>query len=616
MGQRQEVNGREALTLTARVLAKKSGVEVVFDQKLPTGATDGARVVINAGLARAAAAYPWAADVVRGLLDHEVVGHALHTDFKTWKMVMKKISPGSLHGGVIAVLEDLRIETAASGVYPGVAGNLGRCVRAMCDNTKIFGVEDADEIWSSAQARPAVAIVNFLLSAGRCLISSMQREALQKRADAWGRVVARLFGQDIPGRLIEVAGRARHAASTMEVVRCADEIMKMIKDRAEESGSGESGSGESGSGESGSGESGSGESGSGESGSGESGSGESGSGESGSGESGSGESGSGESGSGESGSGESGSGESGSGDAGKSYSAAASAALSDNRIAGVDLASAIEDELKEVMTASVELGVAKIVAPNLSYERPLGDPAIVHEVRNTLARNLDLLLEAKVMRRREVGLSGRKIDGGALYRVSTRDGRIFRRTHEEEGINTAVSILLDGSSSMCAIMAGNRFRRMARSAISRATVEALCGLLHAADVPFEVGVFGTALCVVKPFDVGWSSRKSAFANTWGSSTVLYPSMVEALTNIAVRDEERKLLVLVTDGDVSAAEAAATCSLVAAARSRFGVEVSTLFLGETSRLAGALAGAGFDALSTNSADEVASYLVRSIEKAIA
>jgi hypothetical protein len=106
-----------------------------------------------------------------------------------------------------------------------------------------------------------------------------------------------------------------------------------------------------------------------------------------------------------------------------------------------------------------------------------------------------------------------------------------------------------------------------------------------------------------------------FKNVWGSGTVLYPSLLEMVSRLAERDEERKLLVLVTDGQVSSNDCDAIVELCLASKF-YGVDVATLFVGsDNSMLSSRLARAGFKATATNHADAVADFLVKSVEEAI-
>ena len=168
----------QSLMLEARALSKQLGTTVAA-RRVSTAATTGTNVLIDPRWLMTDR--PEYAPILRAFLDHEVLGHNLHTDF----------SAGNLRQGssqvrrlAYAVLEDLRIEVAASKVYPGVGMNLSNGVQAMCQHTTIFGPEHPTPM---DMVDPAQVLSSFLLTNGRSLISPGQERALRNGG---------LFGDD------------------------------------------------------------------------------------------------------------------------------------------------------------------------------------------------------------------------------------------------------------------------------------------------------------------------------------------------------------------------------------------------------------------------------------
>ena len=640
---------RESLTLTARVLGNKFGAEVIF-ANMPTGATDGRRVYLNAHFINVVD--DWARDIVRGLIDHEVVGHCLHTDF-SWRPPQ---GAKKLTFNVCQVLEDIRIESAAQKVLPGVHINLGRCVESMCANTSIFGPDNAASILANGVS-PTAAVCNLLLNAGRSLISLAQRDALRSRAKIWTDIATTMFGAQAVTRIMDVAEKARKANSTAEIWTLATEVEHILKDvaepppppkqqkpkkqskksrqqqgsdpqqpgdpsQAQSQDSGDDSSGDDDGDDAGddAGDSDGQDQDAGQQ-QGASG-GDQGDQQQAAGGSDSSD-GAGQQDGDAAAKGSQGASPDGSDGAGggashqagaptPEQSSAAQAALDSKEEMDLDLSKAAEKALSKAnlntLNVEDEIGVVSTKRPG----QPNVSPERMMQLRTQVAPHLEQLLEAKGRRWSERTLSGRRLDPRGLHRISLRDARIFKRKHEEESVNTAVALLVDGSGSMSARM-GNATREIS----SHEAMQAVTQLLDASDVAFQVSIFGSSLYVAKHFDDPWRPNKGLFASVWGGSTVLYPAMTRTMADLAMREEDRKLLLLLTDGDVESSYAEAVAQLVNDGARRFDVEVATVFIGSPhSNLSSTMTRNGHPAISTSDPDQMGRFVVKAIEQAIA
>jgi hypothetical protein len=161
-----------------------------------------------------------------------------------------------------------------------------------------------------------------------------------------------------------------------------------------------------------------------------------------------------------------------------------------------------------------------------------------------LGSKLDELLSVQTSVETELRRQGRRVAQRLLPGVIT-SGRtnIFRRTDEQEALDTAVLLLTDVSGSMQSPLEGGSTSIEAASAATRA----LGDTLDRFDIPFAIRYFGEALTMVKSFEQRWRSVRSLHWSALESSTSTHQALNTVIPEIATRDEIRRLLVLTTDG---------------------------------------------------------------------
>ncbi|MDD5471487.1 MAG: hypothetical protein PHP05_06190 [Sideroxydans sp.] len=675
----------QSLMLEARALSKQLGTTVAA-RRVSTAATTGTNVLIDPRWLMTDR--PEYAPILRAFLDHEVLGHNLHTDF----------SAGNLRQGssqvrrlAYAVLEDLRIEVAASKVYPGVGMNLSNGVQAMCQHTTIFGPEHPTPM---DMVDPAQVLSSFLLTNGRSLISPGQERALRTRATAWKAAAEQMFGNDAVKRCLGLCKQALTAPNTLAAWDLAGELEKIFKDLSKPSKPKPSNEQDEGEGEdaddsgSTSGKSRKGK-GKGKSKSkakdkseskpespespenqqgeeGEDGQGEDAgsdpdnadlpngsdasnsqdgkedsdaSGDS-SGQAGPGGADQSSESASDADSGESGQESSaGSGQGQGQGSAQDKSEVSDGpseeeRAAAKDLLRGsskehktdLGDLIKQVLgneQAALERRVDQMSVHMSIRENPPRFGEIVHEeglthiTRNRIGRDLDEIISSFGKRWTERAYTGRRIDSRVLSGIATGNMRIFKRKHEEEAVDTAVYLLVDGSSSMMMPIASNSAQRVTRRHAANSVVCALGDILNAADVPFGVSMFATAYCQVKSFETEWRVARKQMGDTWGSGTVLMPSIVRALAEICNRPEQRKLFLLVTDGAVSGEESDLVINDLKKASKDYGVETATIMVTNSteSPFVNALRNRGLRAEIIGQAETLGQYVMDAVKHAI-
>lgn len=144
------------------------------------------------------------------------------------------------------------------------------------------------------------------------------------------------------------------------------------------------------------------------------------------------------------------------------------------------------------------------------------------------------------------GLSSGMLDRRAFSRIATGAQDVFARRAYTEGVNAAVSIVLDGSSSM---------HKDGKLRFSNAMALAMGDALDRAAVPFEVLIAGIgyqllAVDAVKPFNETWRKRRAGLARleTYGGTCNLLGATCAVDRLLAQRDATRRILFVLSDGD--------------------------------------------------------------------
>lgn len=207
-------------------------------------------------------------------------------------------------------------------------------------------------------------------------------------------------------------------------------------------------------------------------------------------------------------------------------------------------------------------------------------------------------------------LVGRRLNNRVLSRVSLGNPRIFRNKHEAEGLSTAVSFLGDVSGSMTEKL---------EDGITR--FEALVGLMYGMgdvlaefDVPFELSCYSSSYQTLKAFGEDWTQvRKREEVPSYMGGTITGAAMQKALTDLVVQPQERRLMIIATDGDTSDLDVLMSCYSEA---TEMGIEVATIIIGPMIRSVEALAAKfGFKAISTNRSTGLGKFAVQRVLECI-
>lgn len=190
-----------------------------------------------------------------------------------------------------------------------------------------------------------------------------------------------------------------------------------------------------------------------------------------------------------------------------------------------------ENEIKGVVVASVGERIAS----------PLPAEEIANAMRccNSMRHRLCGLLQAQTLRQTGIGRKG-KLHTGSLYRIATGNSRIFRQTSLQTGIDTAVHILLDCSSSMSG--SAITIARDACYAVAK-TLE------NIPRVNPAVTVFPAYLKddSVHPLVAHGQRVGNNFGFSASGDTPLGPAVWWVMQRMVKLKEERKIILIITDG---------------------------------------------------------------------
>lgn len=562
-------NRKEALRLVATMLGRRFGVQVVFGN-IKTAATTG-KVIYLPNLATTGSEEDMI--LLYGLVAHEAA-HCRFTEFKD-----------SSKGNVLVraldnVFEDIRIELALARIFPGAARMLFDAANGLAAR----GILDAPQ--QDEEYQPADILCRALVMGLRS--RHLKQHCLDEMAGQWRTLAEDVFGDELIEAVFELADRSATLTSTDEASALAWEVYELLETSAEEKekqeeqqkqkqqskssqdeedeshapsqagqdeDEGDSSPGSSddrGEDDSSNSDESQGDQGDSEAGD-----------------------------SDERGEADAGdfSSQGEEGDSGE-QAAAMRQALKAQSVSSVSM----EDMLRQQMGANQVMG-AGARTQHASRTNGVKDQGQVraylkrHELKAKLGTRLASLIESTVEESLWDGYTGRKLSHSAPERLSRGDLKIFRKKEETAGTNTAVALLVDYSGSMWTTMplteAGSRAAGGQTTAQEAAyeTHFALASVLSTYEVPFLSIAFANHVCVLKEFDEPLSAHR------WddGSSgdTATGDAVEEALIRMTEREEEKRILVVVTDGEPNDHD-----SLMAGCRfaRQNGIQIAVVFIG--------------------------------------
>jgi Mg-chelatase subunit ChlD len=198
-----------ALPIVASALGRKYGVAVEIGGR--DAMTNGHKIILPA--------LPLddqkAALLAYGYLDHEA-GHVRLTDFADAQPDLTAASP--LKHQLWNIFEDIRIEQAMGQMFPGCRINLDRLTRQLV----------ADGIFEvPSEAQPVKVLQSYLLYTLRS--SVLGQQALTPLALICEDLLSRLFSLELRVRLSMILGKVSGLRSTRDALRLADEVIELLE---------------------------------------------------------------------------------------------------------------------------------------------------------------------------------------------------------------------------------------------------------------------------------------------------------------------------------------------------------------------------------------------------
>lgn len=199
---------------------------------------------------------------------------------------------------------------------------------------------------------------------------------------------------------------------------------------------------------------------------------------------------------------------------------------------------------------------------------------LIRSLTTRLGARLEDILLVETSSTSRLATSGRRMVSRLVPRIfAARDMRVFKHRDEAESLDTAATILMDVSGSMTSGLDDNVTCINAAAATNRS----LGDVLDQFDIPFATYYFGERLTRVKGFEQRWRQRRDQHYAGTESATCTHQALGLVIPELAVRSEERKVLVVITDGMPS--DVKRTVAALSEAKA-LGIEPAVFMVGNT------------------------------------
>jgi len=141
--------------------------------------------------------------------------------------------------------------------------------------------------------------------------------------------------------------------------------------------------------------------------------------------------------------------------------------------------------------------------------------------------------------------SGR-FDPDRMVRALCGNRRTYRRTSVSETINTSVCVLVDNSGSMSKPLKVGESEIQIMDLANAATIGMGC-VLEQFDIPFAVISFSTYSKLQHDFDDAWQKTLARYNVVAEDTTEMGKAYYHAVCKLMHRDEDRRIILMVTDG---------------------------------------------------------------------
>ena len=530
-------------------------------------------------------------EILEGGFYHEALGHGRHTTFDEFiYLETDKFKWNKLARNIHNILEDIFIELSAMKIYPTVGPALIRTVDLL-NQREFFGTEQTFQ-----KSEPVNLLTGALLNFCRGNLLPGQDKHLQANMDALNKVLPNALG-DLWPQVWDIAKEAANAKSSLETALLTRRIIELIKDVADEADSqhGQQDDSDQSQDEQNGNQEGSSEGQGGDEDEG---------------------AGNGKQASDQSGNNPSDASDSNPGNPSKESRAA------QKILDAANSKDVTTQELSEVIAKAIDKSQKGEASSGAGYEELIEMPTKfsaqspevikVAAVIKSASNDLEELLLAETFTKRELVERGSRIDKKQLTQGAAGfTSHIFSKETKGEGLSTAIYGLFDYSGSMNAnIVKGCSSGLIACEGIMNGLGE----ILDEYEVPYEFSAFSDEFMTFKSFDSdGDMLRRKRVSPDISGGTVTGAATQLALSRLACRNESRKLLLIVTDGDTCDVDLLVSCYNEA---KYMGIEVASVMLGEMIPSIKALSSrTKMKAITTNQVLGLGRFVVNQIKSAI-
>ena len=562
------------LMVVARVLSMNAGMNVVF-KEAQTASCDGQTVFIPNHWSYSED--PQAPQLLEGIMDHEALGHGRFTDFALLGTYLGKVkAPQRVFAKTIHnILEDIYIEAKAMAVKPGVRANLVKTVEILSQRGLLCNPQGLSKNGASL-------LIIALLHTGRARLLPGQNQFLGEYADQCEELARREFGDGLWAQIWNLAKQSVDATSTAQTIHLTKQIIKLIEDMADEKSDDQE----------------------------------------------------------ESKSSEGDSPQDGS-DNDQSDSMS-SEPFQDSKEPEGGQSSEVGDRDQQSLARSLleslvnaadlpEVEISEMASQAMNEKTSVNGVAMVHfedEKNQTgignnvrmiancvkgIADDLEDALVTQTKCQKHNAIVGRRINPRVLSRVKVGNSTIFEKKQMGSKVDCAVSMVVDLSISMSAKISGGR-GLYTRRELALGSMFALADILDEYEVPLSVSTYCHKHQALKEFGQEWSSiRRKKVVGQHGGNTLTGSAVQERLGSLACQPQERKLLIVITDGKTSDFSLLQSCYSEALHQ---GIEIASIMLGEPIEQISKLATQfGFEAKTCDEISSLGRYCLDRILKAI-
>lgn len=201
------------------------------------------------------------------------------------------------------------------------------------------------------------------------------------------------------------------------------------------------------------------------------------------------------------------------------------------------------------------------------------DHGLYNQIMSECGSRLEDLLLAETLAAQRVSNSGRRLHRNRMCHLDT-SASVFEKSKIAERIATAIDVLVDVSSSTFDVLQGNDGQAFQPISRILSAMEAMSEIFSRYEIPLRVNFFSNGYTELKGFDEDWIRARRNGVHL-GGGTDTSNALQHFAESLFHRTEERKLLVLVTDGDPGST---AHFSDVAKALPELGIELRIVYIG--------------------------------------